>query len=154
MTRPRETKAVEPHGVRREPKVRKLKIGDFVKHRKNEHLVFRVLEVSEPPGELCRCLSLQDDSTTYMYHFDDLYRVDPEEAGVYTPAVHEPISTSVVERYRDATYELQTIVPFGGKPTRNVYVLRQSQVQDFLSHCGDCGEFVIAVKGIALPPID
>lgn len=132
----------------------KFKIGDFVKHRKNEHLVFRVLEVSAPPGELCRCLSLHDDSSTYMYHEDDLYRVDPEEAGVYTPAMQEPVTTSVAERYRDATYELQTIIPFGGNPTRNVYVLRQGQVQDFLSRCGDCGEFVIALKGIDLPSID
>ena len=58
--------------------------GDFVKHRKDPHHVFQVLDelTSVPPGgsSLYRCMPLHDESRLYKYLEDDLSAVTLEQA--------------------------------------------------------------------------
>ncbi len=61
----------------------KLSIGDFVKHKKDPHHVFQILDelTSVPPGgpSLHRCMRLDDESRLYKYHEDDLSPVTLEQ---------------------------------------------------------------------------
>ena len=66
--------------------------GDLVKHKKDRHHVFMVLDelTSVPPGKssLYRCMPLHDEERLYKYIEDDLYRVTLEEAQ-RDPDVHD-----------------------------------------------------------------
>lgn len=59
----------------------KYPVGSLVKHKKDDHLVFRVVEewFSVPEGgpSLYECVRL--DAETYKYHEDDLYAYELSE---------------------------------------------------------------------------
>ena len=88
--------------------MKRFPIHSFVKHKKNDYLVFQIMDELEsvPPGgpSLYRCMPLKDDGWLYKYHEDDLYAVEPQEGDF-----ENCMSTSEIIE------EIRTLPPLGPK---------------------------------------
>lgn len=70
----------------------------------------------------------------------DYAATHPVEASVITPAERDELQTG---RYR-----LTTVVPFGGRPERRVYLLTQNELDTFFDSYSDLGEFAVGLEKI------
>jgi hypothetical protein len=68
-------------------------------------------------------------------------------------AATHPVETSVItpaerDEFETGRYRLTTVVPYGGKPERRVYVLTQNELDAFFDSYSEFGEFVVGLEKI------
>jgi hypothetical protein len=66
----------------------------------------------------------------------------------YKPRESVEVSPSEIDEYRNAQYRLTTLVPLADKPLKNVYMVDQEELDEFLEGYNEYAEFVVELVSI------
>jgi hypothetical protein len=64
------------------------------------------------------------------------------------PIKSDLISSDEVERFQSLKYRVTTIIPLVEGPTRNVYLLKQDELEDFLEGYFEYAEFIVGIEPV------
>jgi hypothetical protein len=63
----------------------------------------------------------------------------------YKPTESKKVGQDDIEKYRNAHYRITTLVPLVNDPIKNVYVVDQEELDEFLEGYNEYAEFIIEV---------
>jgi hypothetical protein len=66
----------------------------------------------------------------------------------YKPRESVEVSPTEIDKYRNAQYRLTTLVPLVDKPLKNVYIVDQEELDEFLEGYNEYAEFVVELVSI------